>query len=164
MVLLPEYKKEANFKTFGNNGATSEIRYGQTAYLTAENLGVKVTILADTGSDYCAIPRSAAEDASKRGFSLKVEALLEPIMLNMAIRSESYKQRCSAKGMLMSAMTITTPLGPPRMYGVRHINVEEEISHPLIERPVVDEMVLCRPGQCSLPNSYVDDNSCFISE
>jgi hypothetical protein len=58
MALLSEYKKKwdadkkkANFKTLGNNGATSENRGGQTAYLTAENLRVKVTVLADTGSD-----------------------------------------------------------------------------------------------------------------
>jgi hypothetical protein len=43
IVLLSEYKKErdadkkkANFKPLGNNGATSEKRDGQTAYLTAE--------------------------------------------------------------------------------------------------------------------------------
>jgi hypothetical protein len=45
IVLLSEYKKKrdrdkkkANFKTLGNNKATSENRSGQTAYLTAENL------------------------------------------------------------------------------------------------------------------------------
>jgi hypothetical protein len=75
--------KKANFKTLGNNGATSENRDGQTAYLTAENLGVKVTVLADTGSVYSAIPRSAVEDARKRGFPLKFEVLPGPIMLNM---------------------------------------------------------------------------------
>jgi hypothetical protein len=91
MALLSEYKKKrdtdkkkANFQTLGNNGATSENRDGQTAYLTAENLGVKVTVLADTGSDYSDISRSAVEDARKRGFPLKVEVLPELIMLNMA--------------------------------------------------------------------------------
>jgi hypothetical protein len=66
IVLLFEYKKKrdadkkkANFKTLGNNKATDDNKDGQTAYLTAENLGVKVTVLADTGSDYSAIPRSA---------------------------------------------------------------------------------------------------------
>jgi hypothetical protein len=108
MALLSEYKKKrdadkkkANFKTLGKNGATSENRDGQTACLTAENLGVKVTVLADTGSDFSAIPRSAVEDARKRGFPLKVEMLPEPIMLNMAIRGESDKQTCSATEMLM---------------------------------------------------------------
>jgi hypothetical protein len=54
MVLFSEYKKKrdadkkkANFKTFGNNRATSDNRDGQTACLTADNLGVKVTVLAD---------------------------------------------------------------------------------------------------------------------
>jgi hypothetical protein len=54
IVLLSEYKtkrdddkKKANFKTLGNNGATSDNRDGQTAYLTAENLGVKVTVLTN---------------------------------------------------------------------------------------------------------------------
>jgi hypothetical protein len=58
IVLLSEYKKKRdadkkkeNFKTLGNNRATTENRDGQTAYLMAENLGVKVTVLADTGSD-----------------------------------------------------------------------------------------------------------------
>jgi hypothetical protein len=99
MALLTEYKKKrdadkkkANFKTLDNNRATSENRDGQTAYLTAKNLGVKVTVLADAGSDYSAIPRSAVEDARKRGFPLKVEVLPEPIMLNMAIRGEGDKQ------------------------------------------------------------------------
>jgi hypothetical protein len=100
MALLPEYKKKrdadkkkANFKTLGNNKATSETRGGQTAYLTAENLGVKVTVLADTGHDYSAIPRSAVEDAKKRGFPLKVEVLPEPIILNMAIRGKIDKKK-----------------------------------------------------------------------
>jgi hypothetical protein len=103
IALLSEYKKErdankkkANFKTLGNNGATSENKGGQTAYLTAENLGVKVTVLAETGSGHSAIPRSAVEDAKKRGFPLKVEVLPEPVMLSMAIRGEGDKQTCSA--------------------------------------------------------------------
>jgi hypothetical protein len=85
MALLSEYKKKrdadkkkANFKTLGNNGATSDNKGGQTAYLTAENLGVKATVLANTGSDFSAIPRSAVEDARKRGFPLKVEVLPSP--------------------------------------------------------------------------------------
>jgi hypothetical protein len=125
MVLLSEYKKKrdadkekANFKTLGNNGATSDNRDGQTAYLTAENLGVKVTVLADTGSDFSAIPHSAVEDARKRDFPLKVEVLPDPIMLNMVIRDESDKKTCSATEMLMSAVTITTPSGPLCMRGV----------------------------------------------
>jgi hypothetical protein len=147
MALLSEYKKKrdadkkkANFKTLGNNGATSDNRDGQTAYLTAENLGGKVTVLADTGSGYSAIPSSAMEDARKRGFHLKVEVLPDPIMLNMAIRGESDKQTCSATEMLMSAVTITTPSGPLCMRGVRQIIVEEDTDHPLIGRPVLDEM------------------------
>jgi hypothetical protein len=79
IVLLSEYKKKrdadkkkANFKTLGKNTATAFNRDGQTAYLMAENLGVKVTVLTDTGSDYSAIPRSAVEDARNRGFPLKV--------------------------------------------------------------------------------------------
>jgi hypothetical protein len=50
VIRLSEYKKKrdvdkrkANFKTLGNNGAISDNRGGQTAYLAAENLGVKVT-------------------------------------------------------------------------------------------------------------------------
>jgi hypothetical protein len=119
MVLLYEYKKKrdadkkkANFKTLGNNGATSENRDGQTAYLKAENLGVKATVLEDTGSDYSAILCSAVEVARKRGFPLKSEVLPEPIMLSMAIRGESDNQKCSAQEMLMSAVTITMPSGP----------------------------------------------------
>jgi hypothetical protein len=124
----------------GNNRATTGNRDGQTAYLTAENLVVKVTVLPDTGSDYSAISRSAVEDSRKRGFPLKVEVLLEPIMLNMAIRGESDKLMCSAQEMLMSAVTITTPSGPLCMRGVRQIIVEEDMDHPLIGRPVLDEM------------------------
>jgi hypothetical protein len=147
MALLSEYKKKrdadkknANFRTLGNNGATSENRGGQTAYLTAENLGVKVTVLAGTGSDCSAITRSAVEDARKRGFPIKVEVLPEPIMLNISIRGEGDKQTCSATEMLMSAVTITTPSGPLCMHVVRQIIVEENMDHPLIGRPVLDEM------------------------
>jgi hypothetical protein len=82
------------------------------------------------------MPRSAVEDARKCGFPLKVEVLPEPIMLNMAIRGESDKQKCSAKEMLLSAVTITTPSGPLCMRGVRQIIVEEDMDHPLIGRPV----------------------------
>jgi hypothetical protein len=96
--------------------------------------------LADTGSDYSAIPRSSVEDASKRGFPLKVEVWPEPIMLNMAIRGEFDKQKCSAKEMLLSAVTITTPSGPLCMRGVRQIIVEEKLDDRLIGRPVLDEM------------------------
>jgi hypothetical protein len=102
-------KKKANLNTFASNGAMADDGDGQTAYLTAENLGVKVTLLADTGSDYSAIPLSAMENARKRGFHFKVEVLPEPIMLNMASRGQSDKQKCSATEMLMSAVTITTP-------------------------------------------------------
>jgi hypothetical protein len=107
---------------------------------TAENLGVKFTVLADTGSDYSAIPRSAVEDARKRGFPLKVEVLPEPIMLTMDIRGESEKHKCSAKDMLMSAVTITTLSGPLCVRGVRQIIVEEDMDHLLIGRPDLDEM------------------------
>jgi hypothetical protein len=61
-------------------------------------------------------------------------------MLNMAIRGESDKQTCSATEMLMSAMTITTTSGPLCMRRVRKIIVEEDMDHPLIGRPVLDEM------------------------
>jgi hypothetical protein len=61
-------------------------------------------------------------------------------MLNMAIRGESYKQKCSAKEKLMLAVTITTPSRPLCMRGVRQIIVEEDMDHPLIGRPVLDEM------------------------
>jgi hypothetical protein len=133
-------RRRQTLRLLGNNGATSEIRDSQTAYLTAENLGVKVTVLADTGSDFSTIPRSAVEDARKRGFPLKVEVMPEPIMLNMAIRGEGDKQTCSATEMLMSAVTITTPSGPLCMRGVRQIIVEEDMDHPLIARPVLDEI------------------------
>jgi hypothetical protein len=134
-------KKKANFKTLGNNGATAGNRDGQSAYLTAENLGVKVTILAEIGSDYSAISRSSVKDPRKLGFRLKVEVFPEPIMLNMAIRDESDKQKCSAQVTLMSAVTITTPSGPLCMRVVRQIIVEEDMDHPLIGRPVLDEMI-----------------------
>jgi hypothetical protein len=61
-------------------------------------------------------------------------------MLNMAISGESDKQTCSATQMLMSVVTITTSLGPLCMRGVRQIIVEEDVGHPLIGRPVLDEM------------------------
>jgi hypothetical protein len=144
IVLLSEYKKKrdadkkkANFKTLGNNRATTENKDGQTSYLTAENLRVKAKVLADTGSDYySAIPRSSVEDARQRVFPLKVDVLPESIMLNIAIRGENDKQTCSAKEMLMSAVIITTPSGPLCMPGVRQIIVEEDMDHPLIGRPV----------------------------
>jgi hypothetical protein len=96
----------------GNNRATADNRDVQTAYVTPENLGVKVTVLADTGLDCSVIPRSAVEDSRKSGFSLKVEVMPEPIMLIIAIRGESNKQKCSATQMLMSAVTITSPSEP----------------------------------------------------
>jgi hypothetical protein len=80
------------------------------------------------------------EDARQRGFPLKVEVFPELIMQNMAIRSESDKKQCFATEMLMSAVTITTLSGPLCMRGVRQIIVEEEMDHPLIGRPVLDEM------------------------
>jgi hypothetical protein len=132
-------KTKANFKTLGNNGATADNRYGQTAYLTADNLRVKVTVLADTGSDYSAIPRSAVEDARKRGFPLKVKMFPEHIMLNMAIRGTSGKHNCSAQEMLMSAVTITAHLGSLCMRWVRYFIVEGYMDHPLIGMPIFDD-------------------------
>jgi hypothetical protein len=61
-------------------------------------------------------------------------------MMNMDIRGESDKQKCSATEMLMSAVTITMPSEPLCMRGVRQIIVEEDMDHPLIGRPVLDEM------------------------
>jgi hypothetical protein len=81
------------------------------------------------------------DDARKRGFPLKVEVLPEPIMLNIAIRGESDKQKYSATKMLMSAVTISTMSGPLCTRGVRQINVEEEMGHPLIGRTVLDETI-----------------------
>jgi hypothetical protein len=108
-----------------NSKASADIRDRQTTtYLTAENLEDKVTVLADIGSDYSTISRSAVEDARKDGFPLKVEVLPEPIMLNMAISGERDKQKCSATEMLMSAVTITMLSGPLCMRGVRQIIVE----------------------------------------
>jgi hypothetical protein len=40
----------------------------------------------------------------------------------------------------MSAVTITTPSGSLCMRGVRQIIVREDMDHPLIGRPVLDEM------------------------
>jgi hypothetical protein len=64
IFLLPEYKKErdcdktkANFKNLGNNETTTDNRDVQTAFLTAWHLEVKVTVLADAGSDYSYIPQ-----------------------------------------------------------------------------------------------------------
>jgi hypothetical protein len=79
-------------------------------------------------------------DARKRGFPLKIEVLPEPIMLNMAIRVERDKQKGSAQEMLMSAVTITTPSGRLCMRRVRQIIVEQDMDHPLIGKPVLDEM------------------------
>jgi hypothetical protein len=80
------------------------------------------------------------EDARKRVFPLKVEVLPEHIMLNMAISSETDKEKCSSTEMLMSAVTIITPSGPLCMRSVRQIIVEEDMDHSLIGRPVLDEM------------------------
>jgi hypothetical protein len=52
------------------------------------------------------------EDARKGGFPRIVEVLLEPIILDMVIRGEVDKQKCSETEMLKSAVTITTPSGP----------------------------------------------------
>jgi hypothetical protein len=40
----------------------------------------------------------------------------------------------------MSAVTVTTPSGPLCMRRVRQIIVEEDMDHPLIGRPALDEM------------------------
>jgi hypothetical protein len=51
IVLLSEYKKKrdadknkANSETLGNNDTKADNKVGQTAFLTAENLEVKVTV------------------------------------------------------------------------------------------------------------------------
>jgi hypothetical protein len=80
------------------------------------------------------------EDAVKRGLPLKVEVLPEPIMLNMAIRGERGKQKCSTTAMLMSVVTIITHSGHFCMREVRQIIVEEDTDHPLIGRPVLAGM------------------------
>jgi hypothetical protein len=148
-VLLAEYKKKrvadkekASPKSLGSNEAMAENRYEQTAYLMAENLGFKVTVLADKGCESSAIPCSAVENARKSGLPLKVEVLPEPIILNMAIKGESDKQKCSATDMLISAATITTLSWPVCTCLVRQIIVEVEMDHSLIEIPVLDEMSL----------------------
>jgi hypothetical protein len=66
-----------------SNRAIPVNRGGQTVKITAENLRYKVTVLADTGSDYSAILRSAVEYARKCDFPIKVQVLREPIMLNI---------------------------------------------------------------------------------
>jgi hypothetical protein len=81
-------KKKANFKTSGNNRVTAVNRNGQIAYLTAEFLGVKVAVLAATGSDYSAISRSAVKDARKRGFPLKVEEYMDHPLIGSLVLDE----------------------------------------------------------------------------
>jgi hypothetical protein len=80
------------------------------------------------------------EDSRKSVFPLKVEVLPEPIMLNMDIRGASDKQKCSAKEIGMSAVTITTPSGILSMRKVRQIIVEVEMDHSMIGRPALVEM------------------------
>jgi hypothetical protein len=133
-------KNKANLKDLGGNKAIPDNRDRQNAYLTAENLGFKIIVMADIDSGYSTISRSAVEDARKRGLPLKIEVLPELIMLNMAIKGESDKQKCSATEVLMSAVTITTPSGPLCMHGVRQIIVEEDMDYPLIGMPVLDEI------------------------
>jgi hypothetical protein len=58
-------KKKENVIKLGKNRAKADDRDGQTAYLTAENLGVEVTVLEDTGSYFSAIPCSAVMNARK---------------------------------------------------------------------------------------------------
>jgi hypothetical protein len=72
------------------------------------------------------------EDARKGDFPLKVGVLPEPIMLNMAIRVEFDKKKCSAMEMIMSAVTITTQSIPLCLRGVRQIIVEES-NGPFID-------------------------------
>jgi hypothetical protein len=76
----------------------------------------------------------------------------------MAIRGGSDKQTGSATKMLMSAVTITTPSGPLCMTEVRQIIVEEDMDHPLIGRPVLDEMgfvaIQSRKDHC-MPQSWL---------
>jgi hypothetical protein len=145
IVLLSEYnlkrdadKEKVNLKNLGNNRATDNnrvwpdrvshgresrrSRYWQTQALTTPLY--RAVLLRTQGFVY----------------SLKVEVLSEPIMLNMAIRGKGDKQTCSATEMLMSAVTITTPSGLLCMCGVRQIIVEEDMDHLLIGRPVLDEM------------------------
>jgi hypothetical protein len=69
IIMLAEYKKErdadkkkSNLSTLRSNCAMADTRDGQISYLTSENLVVMVTVLADTGSGYSAIPRSAVMD------------------------------------------------------------------------------------------------------
>jgi hypothetical protein len=79
------------------------------------------------------------EDARKHVFPRKVEVLPEPIILNVAIRGEIDKQKCSASEIHMSVVTITMT-SPLCMRGVRLIIIEEDLDYPLIGRPVLDEM------------------------
>jgi hypothetical protein len=95
IVMLAEHKKkrDANKKKailqyLERSGAIADNRDGQTAFLKAKNLGVKVTVLVDTGSEDSAIPSSAMEDTRKRGLPLKVKVLPGRIMLNMARQTE----------------------------------------------------------------------------
>jgi hypothetical protein len=69
-VMLAVYKKKASLKTLSSNDSMADSRNELTAYLTAENLRVKVTVKADTGFDYSAISRSAVEYARECGFPL----------------------------------------------------------------------------------------------
>jgi hypothetical protein len=60
-------KKMANLKTLGYNRAKADNRDGQTSYIAANILGVKITVLAEKGLDYSDIPRSVVKNARKRG-------------------------------------------------------------------------------------------------
>jgi hypothetical protein len=94
-------KKDANLKTLGSDGLTAENSDGQTADLAEKNLGFNVTELAETDSNYSAIPCCAVNDETKRESSIKMDLLPEPIIPNMAIRGKTDNQKCSATEMLI---------------------------------------------------------------
>jgi hypothetical protein len=147
IVLLSEYKnkrdadkKNANFKKIGQQQSDvgqqrwpDRVSHCGESRIQGRGIGRNRLCLLRYTAPCCGGRKEA-------WFSLKVTVLPEPIMLNMAISGESDKQKCSATEMLMSAVTITTPSGLLCMRGVRQIIVEKDMDHPLIGRPVLDEM------------------------
>jgi Integrase zinc binding domain len=52
----------------------------------------------------------------------------------------------------------------PAVYAATRNQAQQDPAFRLLVHRVVKRRVFCRPDQCSLTNSYVDDNSCLIIE
>jgi hypothetical protein len=74
-------------------------------------------------------------------------------------------QNNNAEGVNVTPITVVASIDPEFLENLIDMEkIDADSVDDCTDESMMEFLVFCRPEQCSLTNSYVDDNSCLISE